>query len=362
MNSLLDSLMICVLLTSLMLLASSRLVSCIRLVAVQGVALSLLPVIAPDGNSGQHWLLALGTIIVKGIILPWLLLRARQEADVPREVEPYVGFGASLLIGVVLLAGSFWLSSRLVLPGLIVSHLLVPVAFLALFTGIFMMVARRKALTQVLGYLVMENGIYVFGVTFARHQPLLVEMGILLDLLAGVFVMGITIFHINREFDHIDIDRLSLLTDVSHRSRGSAMTAALILLPVIAGILAFLLPSPQSRRLLLMLSSLGHACLVAASWFSPIDNIGPGWIMLDVSGRLFLSVTTVLFLAASSYTTGFLRRENSKEGARVRPFVHRLPAVFPFRNDARDCEPASRHAVGRHRSHNAHQCPSHLFP
>ena len=80
-------------------------------------------------------------------------------------------------------------------------------------SGLFMIVSRRKALTQVLGYLTMENGVYVFGASLAVREPLLVELGILLDVFVGVFVMGIVIYQINREFDHIDTDRLSVLKD-----------------------------------------------------------------------------------------------------------------------------------------------------
>jgi hydrogenase-4 component E len=80
-------------------------------------------------------------------------------------------------------------------------------------TGLFVICSRRKALTQVLGYLVMENGVCVFGSALAVEAPLPVELGVLLDVSVAVFVMGIVIFHINREFDHIDTDRLSILRD-----------------------------------------------------------------------------------------------------------------------------------------------------
>lgn len=91
--------------------------------------------------------------------------------------------------------------------------MLIPGAMFTILTGLFIVVSRRKALTQVLGYLVLENGVYVFGSSLAVEEPLLVEMGILLDVLVAVFVMGIVIFQINREFDHIDTDKLSVLKD-----------------------------------------------------------------------------------------------------------------------------------------------------
>ena len=80
-------------------------------------------------------------------------------------------------------------------------------------TGLFLIVARRQALMQVVGYLALENGIFAFGAVVMKEAPLLVEMGILLDIFVAVFVMGIMVFHISREFDHTDTERLSELKD-----------------------------------------------------------------------------------------------------------------------------------------------------
>jgi hydrogenase-4 component E len=80
-------------------------------------------------------------------------------------------------------------------------------------TGLFIVIARKKALTQVIGFLVFENGITLFAAAAMREHPWIVELGILLDVLVLVFIMGITVFQISREFEHIDADRLNLLTD-----------------------------------------------------------------------------------------------------------------------------------------------------
>jgi hydrogenase-4 component E len=124
-----------------------------------------------------------------------------------------VGYSSSLLFGVVALILSVWLSSRLPLPEPPPSPLALPVALFAGLTGLFLTISRKKAITQVLGYLVLENGIFAFGVMLVRHQPLLVEFGVLLDIFGALFVMGIAIFHISREFDHIDANRLAALKD-----------------------------------------------------------------------------------------------------------------------------------------------------
>ena len=87
------------------------------------------------------------------------------------------------------------------------------VALSTILIGLFLIISRRTALMQVVGYLVLENGIYIFGVALAQEEPFLVEMGILLDVFVAVFVMGIAIFHISREFDHIDVDQLTSLKD-----------------------------------------------------------------------------------------------------------------------------------------------------
>ena len=124
-----------------------------------------------------------------------------------------MGYGLSMLIGTSFLAGSLWLAGRLPLPSPTISPLVVPVALFTMLVGLFLIVSRRKALTQVLGYLVLENAIYAFGVGLVEGTPMVVELGVLLDLFVAVFVMGIAVFHINREFDHIDADRLSTLRD-----------------------------------------------------------------------------------------------------------------------------------------------------
>ena len=214
MSNPIEAVLVLLILSNLMLLASGQLGACIRIVAIQGVLLGLLPVLVRiDDVTAAVVLLSLGSICLKGLVFPWLLSRALREASVAREVEPFVGYGVSLLVGVLFLAFSVWVGSRLTLPDPVVSPLVLPVALFTVLVGLFLIVSRKKALTQVLGYLVFENGIYAFGVGLAQEAPLLVEMGVLLDVFVAVFVMGITIFNINREFDHIDTNRLSALKD-----------------------------------------------------------------------------------------------------------------------------------------------------
>jgi hydrogenase-4 component E len=214
MNLWTDSILVLLALTSLLLLGSSRLIHCIRIVAFQGILLGLLTVVAHrDELSLRPLALATAIIGLKGIAFPGLLARVLRDAQVHREVEPLVSYSVSMLIGTLTLALSLWLSQRLPLPTKPIASLLVPVALFTILAGLFVIISRRKALTQVLGYLVLENGIYVFGVGLVQGTPMLVELGVLLDVFVAVFVMGIALFHINREFDHIDADRLAVLRD-----------------------------------------------------------------------------------------------------------------------------------------------------
>jgi hydrogenase-4 component E len=210
-----EAMLVGIILTNFVLLGSSRFGSCIRVVALQGVLLGGLTLATQENAaSWRTALLAASSTGLKGIVFPWLLSRALRDAEVRREVEPLVGYGLSLLVGMLGLLTALWLASRLPPPrGVPISPLAVPVALFTMLAGLLLIVSRRQALMQVLGYLVMENGIYVFGVALVHETPMLVELGVLLDVLVGVFVMGIAIFHISREFDHIDTERLRALRD-----------------------------------------------------------------------------------------------------------------------------------------------------
>ena len=213
MNNGVDTILVILILTNLMLLGMSRLVACIRVAALQGIVLGALPLVMLNEKSEMIHLIffAAVVIILKGGVFPYLLSRTLRDVGVRREVEPFIGYGTSIILGPLALAGCFHLGSKLPLPGAVFSSLIVPVAMFTIMTGLFLIISRRKALTQVLGYLVLENGISIFGIALLEQQPFLVEVGILLDVFVAVFVMGITIFHINREFDHIDTDQLSAL-------------------------------------------------------------------------------------------------------------------------------------------------------
>ena len=210
-----DTLVVLLVLTNLLLLGTNRLNGCIRMIAFQGFLLGALAVfLQTPGNSIHIFLLAAGSMILKGVVFPWLLSQALREAHVRREVDPFVGFTLSLIVGGAALAAAVSLGARLPLPPHVQSTLVLPGAFFMIFVGFFLIVSRKTALSQVLGYLVLENGIFLCGIALIHDEPVLVEMGVLLDVFVAVFIMGIMIFHIQREFDHIETDQLSTLKDL----------------------------------------------------------------------------------------------------------------------------------------------------
>lgn len=215
MQDSIGNLLIFLILTDLLLLGTSQLRNAIRLMAIQGMALGLLPWLAHGHLTGAALLMGATSALLKGCAFPALLTWASREIHVRREIEPLVGYIPSLLIGVGVLAGAFTVGARLELPWASPSEWLVPAGLFTAWTGLFLIMARRKALTQVLGYIVLENGIFILGMVVVEVMPLLVELGVLLDVFAGVFVMGILVFHINREFSHIDVDQLDALREVS---------------------------------------------------------------------------------------------------------------------------------------------------
>lgn len=202
-----------ILLTTFFILGASRLAASIRAAAVQGMMLSVLPILARGSATDPHSLgMFAGTFLIKGILIPILLFRSLREATVRQEMEPTVSRHLSLLIGglVVVLAFSWGFPGGVEGPH---SPLIVPTALAMVLLGFLLLVTRKKAVTQVIGFLVLENGVFLFGMTLAAEFPLMVEMGVLLDLLVGVFVMGIMIYHINRTFDHIDTTLMATLKD-----------------------------------------------------------------------------------------------------------------------------------------------------
>lgn len=212
MNSLADQLLVLCLLLNFAVLGTSRLAFSVRAVALQGVVLGVLPALIHP-FSWHLVLIVVSIMLAKGALIPVLIMRAIRKAEIQREFEPFIGYIPSLVLGALFTALAFIFAARLPLAPEHEGLLFVPASIATLMCGFLVLMGRRKAISQVIGYLLMENGIFIFGLLLADAMPVMVEAGALLDLLVGVFVMGIVINHISREFSTIDTSRLSALRE-----------------------------------------------------------------------------------------------------------------------------------------------------
>lgn len=219
-----DICMVLVLLSVLLSLASSRLGALVKIMACQGVLVSLSPFFLHfDGRVfGGDLIFVQIMVAIKGFLIPGLLWLALRRISIKREVEPIIGYHASLFSGLVIMVLAVVIKEKFQVAAS-GGELLVTAAIATMSGGFFLMMSRRKAITQVIGYLMLENGIYLMGtalttllgtaLTHPSHTAHIIEFGVLLDLLAGVMIMGIILHNINHAFDDIDTDLLKRLRD-----------------------------------------------------------------------------------------------------------------------------------------------------
>jgi hydrogenase-4 component E len=213
MRAIFDPLLVVIMLLNLFVLGTSRLRSVIGASALQGVVLGVLTVTAHGGLTAEVVALACAAVAIKGIAIPRLLHKAMRDVAIEREVEPLIGFIPSLLAGALGTALAVIFSETLPLITADKESLILPSSFATVLTGFIVLTTRRKAITQVVGYLILENGIFIMGLMLLDAMPFLVEVGVLLDLFVAIFVMGIIINHISREFRSTDVARLSSLKE-----------------------------------------------------------------------------------------------------------------------------------------------------
>jgi hydrogenase-4 component E len=213
MNTWLDPILVLVLLLNFVVLGASRLRTIIHAVAMQGILLGVMIVLAQSKVNGWVLAMAAAAIVLKGVTIPRMLFHAIREVVIRREVEPIVGFVASLLLGAVGTALAVLFSKTLPIADEHVGSLIVPAALSTVLTGFLILTTRLKAITQVVGYLILENGVFIFGLLLVEAMPFLVELGVLLDLFVAIFVMGIIINKISREFSTVSTRKLSALKE-----------------------------------------------------------------------------------------------------------------------------------------------------
>jgi hydrogenase-4 component E len=212
MNNPVDIILSFVLLSCLFSFGSSRLPGLIKVLAFQGVVVSIVPLFIDHNMSGGGILFTMVTLTIRGIVIPLCIYLAIKKVAIHREVEPIVGYHASLLAGLILIVAAMFVSRNFDVPDS-TSVLLLPSAITVLVAGMFLLMARRNAIAMVLGYIMMENGIYLVGTTFSAHARHIVEFGILLDVLAGVMIMAIILQNIRRTFDDVDTALLRTLKE-----------------------------------------------------------------------------------------------------------------------------------------------------
>lgn len=212
-----EVILVVILLSVLLSLGSTRLMALVKIMALQGVAVSLIPLFLKghgDISSGAIIFFQI-MILIKGILIPGLLYFAVNRVAIKREIEPFIGYHASILSGLAIILVSVFITNHLQpsLPG--GNGMVLIAAITTMASGFFLMMARSKAITQVIGYLMLENGIYLIGTALTKHSHTLyvVEFGVLLDVLVGVMIMGIILHNINSAFDDVDTTLLGRLKD-----------------------------------------------------------------------------------------------------------------------------------------------------
>lgn len=208
-----DLLLALVMLLNFALLGSGRIRVLIRTAALQGMVISALPLALGHELGLRGVILALVALAVKGILVPAVLLRAFDKLAIKREVEPFIGFVASLLLCALGTGFAVLIGRHLPLAPEHAGSLAVAASLATVMTGFLLLITRLKAITQATGYLVLENGIAIFGLTLVGGVPFLVETTLLLDLVAGVFVMVIVMNHIHRAFTTLDTRQLTALKE-----------------------------------------------------------------------------------------------------------------------------------------------------
>jgi hydrogenase-4 component E len=213
MLSLLNALLMLVLVLNLFALATSRILTVIRTVAIQGALLGCIPLLLHSKLGPASWAAAIAAIVLKGLVFPVILTRTMRHVQIKREVEPLIGLMPSMLLGALGTVFALLATSHLPLAEEHTATLLVPASIATLIAGFIFITTRLKAVSQVIGYLVLENGIFIFGMLLVEAMPLIVEMGVLLDLFVAIFVIGIIVNQISRTFSSQDTRQLVSLKE-----------------------------------------------------------------------------------------------------------------------------------------------------
>ena len=191
---------------------ANRLLTYIRIVAFQGVLLFGVAFIELiEINLANLVFVLLETIVIKAIAIPLFLKYILDKNNITREAEPFVSNFVSVVIITIIILGSFFLSN--IVQDTHVRKIFFIVAFSALFTGLYIIITRRKIITHVMGYMVLENGVFVLSLAVGSKMPMVVNTGILLDIFVSVILLGIFADKIGDVFEEQDVEQLRNLKD-----------------------------------------------------------------------------------------------------------------------------------------------------
>jgi hydrogenase-4 component E len=205
-------LLIVLLISLLYLSIANRLLTYIKILAFQGVILFGVALIElSEINTLNLVLILLETIIVKAIMVPLFIKYIIKRNNITREMEPFIPNFVSLIIVTIIIVITILLSNSITDTHL--EKISFIVALSTLFTGLFIIGTRKKIITHVMGYLVIENGVFILSLAVGNEMPLLVNLGIMLDIFASVLILGIFVNKIGDVLKDVDVDQLRNLKD-----------------------------------------------------------------------------------------------------------------------------------------------------
>jgi len=202
------------LLLSFAMLSQRRIVSLVNLLAVQGAVLAAATLlIAWRTGEGHLYFSAALTIALKVAFLPWLLHRLIRRLEVYWDTEPLLNISGTMLAGIVIVVFAFGLAQPITHLASTATRDAIGIAVAVVLLAFLMMITRRKAMSQVVGFLSMENGLFFGAMSASYGMPMVVELGVALDVLVAVLVLGVFFFQIREQFDSLDLHHLERLSE-----------------------------------------------------------------------------------------------------------------------------------------------------
>jgi hydrogenase-4 component E len=202
------------LLLSFALLSQRRVLSLIHLFTMQGATLVLSTTVMAYSTQQPHLYWSAGlTFLLKVLLMPWLLHRLINRLNVRWDVETLINIPTTMLLGIVLVIFAFNLAAPISTLSASVARGTLGIALACVLLSFLMMITRTKAIPQVIGFLAMENALFFAATSATYGMPMVVELGIALDVLVGMIVLGVFMFQIREQFDSLDIRHLEKLKE-----------------------------------------------------------------------------------------------------------------------------------------------------